>query len=59
MPRVVRGSWFGYAPVPVGPFRLLRATLRARIPSVARNAASEMTGKILASFQTGSIVDQS
>ena len=35
------------------------ATVRARMPSVARSAPSEMTGKMPASLQTGSMVDQS
>ena len=34
-------------------------TVLARIPSVARSAPSEMTGKMLASFHFGSIADQS
>jgi hypothetical protein len=36
-----------------------RVTVRASIPSVARNAPSDMTGKIPAFFQTGSMDDQS
>ena len=35
------------------------ATVRARIPRVARSALSGMIGKIAASFHTGSMVDQS
>ena len=35
------------------------ATVRARIPSVARSAPSEMTGNIAASFQLWSTDDQS
>jgi hypothetical protein len=40
----------------VGP---LRATVRAKIPSVARSAPSDITGKIPAVFQVSSISDQS
>jgi hypothetical protein len=36
-----------------------RSTVRARIPSVARSAASEMTGKIPLSRHSGWISDQS
>jgi hypothetical protein len=36
-----------------------RATVRARIPRVARSAPSEMTGKIAAFFHSSSIDDQS
>ncbi len=36
-----------------------RATVRARMPRVARSAPSEMTGKIPAAFQSGWIDDQS
>ena len=36
-----------------------RASVRSRIPSVARSAVSEMTGKMFASFHCGSISDQS
>lgn len=36
-----------------------RATVRARIPRVARSAPSDRTGKIPASFQAGSMDDQS
>ena len=43
-----------------GPARQSGAvTVRARMPRVARSAPSEMTGKIPASFHTGSMVDQS
>jgi hypothetical protein len=35
------------------------ATVRARIPRVARNAPSDITGKIPAVFQAGSMDDQS
>lgn len=35
------------------------ATVRARIPKVARSAPSEMTGKIAAFFHSGSMDDQS
>jgi len=36
-----------------------RFAVLARIPNVARNAPSEMTGKMFASFHTGSMDDQS
>ena len=36
-----------------------RATVRAKIPSVARSAPSDITGKIPAVFQVSSISDQS
>ena len=36
-----------------------RASVRSRIPSVARSAVSEMTGKMSASFHCGSMSDQS
>ena len=36
-----------------------RANVRSRIPSVARTAVSEMTGKMSASRHSGAISDQS
>jgi hypothetical protein len=46
-------------PAQAGLLALPRANVRASIPRVARSAPSDMTGKMPASFQTGSMVDQS
>jgi hypothetical protein len=41
------------------PLPLCGTTVRARMPSVARSASSEMIGKIAAFFHSGSMFDQS